>query len=369
MQTKLFYFFVLLSFIPGFFLVQQEQFVALSIWIILITLFSLWYDWKFCLLNLTIVGFFIAFCYFVPAVKINQIVKNNFIRTPFINWIDQTTKGELNQYLKLFLINETTKNNLYQNALKLNIVHLFVISGFHLSFLFNLMERFLWKRWYLNKLSGFAVLLIYLFLVGFAFSALRVFISTLLKQVFKKQLPEDNLSLTTLLIILISNHALNNFGFNFSFLACFVLLFVNKLKLLKALKPLVSSSLILIVISPLSLYLNSRLNAFSVLFNLLFSPIALFYFCVSWIILPFIGVFGQASFGIYLPLKMLSEWSLKVTVFLQIPKPNLIFFFVYYGLLGLLYTIFTVAYYDNNLWSRYWANSPKIKSNQKQFSI
>lgn len=361
MKWKLFYFFTLLTFTPAYFFIEQNQWVILASFLVIVNLISLTVHWKFGLLLISCSAALLAYCQLMPEFQLAKLMKANWLRTPFISWLDKHTSGVFNQYLKLFLINETTKNTLYQSAIQLNIVHLFVISGFHLSFLFGVMERWLYKRFYINKITGFVMLLLYLFLVGFAFSALRVFVSKLLRQMFPKQLPENNLGLTALLIILMSPGALHNFGFNFSFLACFVLFAINKVKLWKPLQAVLTSTLILIVVSPITLHLNRKLNALSVFHNLLFTPIALFYFCASWLLLPLIPWMGNSLVGFYWPLPWLSQWALNTTVFLNLPKPNWVFYLVYYGLWGLLYTVGTVFYYDRSLWRRYWVNSPAVK--------
>jgi competence protein ComEC len=121
----------------------------------------------------------------------------------------------------------------------MNIVHLFVISGFHLSLIFLLLN-YLFKK--ISIPENYALILsllpvfIYLYFLYFSLSASRAFLF-LMFNVFNKLFNKKRFnsmqifSFTLILMFVLFPRSIYSLSFIFSFNATFVVLYVNSLKI------------------------------------------------------------------------------------------------------------------------------------------
>ena len=112
----------------------------------------------------------------------------------------------------------------YENLRNINATHLFVVSGFHISFFFSLLCNLFPKRKNLGLGLSTFICLIYIFLLDFSISATRAFISLLLAKLFEKKLSSfDCLSIPGILFLLIEPL----YVYNYSFILTFIMVFVK----------------------------------------------------------------------------------------------------------------------------------------------
>ncbi|QSF13666.1 ComEC/Rec2 family competence protein [Mycoplasma sp. Mirounga ES2805-ORL] len=162
-----------------------------------------------------------------------------------------------------------------KNFIKLNIVHLIVVSGFHIDLIYMIFFKINYKnkRW-LNWIF-FILVFWYITLLKSKISALRVFIIYLFHKNFKFKYIESWL-ISFFVIFLINFNVLFNIGFIFSYslsLLVYLINFLNFSKVRKQLMDILKLVLIFIFTIPLILKVNGQINIFSFLISILFVPL------------------------------------------------------------------------------------------------
>ncbi len=216
------------------------------------------------------------------------------------------------------------------------IMHLFAISGMHVSLLVSLVGLLLKKI--NNYLKDFIILLIvffYIFLVGFLASILRVGISLLISMVFKVlKVSISNLKntfISFIIMLLINPLYIFDLGFIYSYTLVFFLNFYNLKSHLK------TCVLTFIVSLPITIYNFYEINVLSIIINMIAIPI------ISYIIFPlsFIAILIPQVDNL---LFLLFDIFIKANIIIShinmfkiiVGKPNIILVIILY-LLFILY--------------------------------
>ncbi|MGL5358014.1 MAG: MAG0480 family ComEC-like protein [Metamycoplasmataceae bacterium] len=226
-----------------------------------------------------------------PVIKVISS-KTNFLektKSYFIRGPNFYTK-----YVPLILFgikNENTKD-VYEKTKSLGIVHLIVISGFHINLLF-LFLTFLLSKIIKNRKKeiyfvALVFVLVYLFALGFPISALRAFLFSLgifLNKFFLKKKINNLaiLSIVLLIIVLLNIYIIFDYGFIFSFLLSYAIIFCLEFKKRKIIIPIIA----FVISSLLIIFLNEKFNYLSWLYTIIFSPIISISYLISLICFPF----------------------------------------------------------------------------------
>jgi len=114
---------------------------------------------------------------------------------------------EYREVAPLLLLGQKTHEtkDIYNLAVKLSIVHLFVISGFHISLFYLIVTKLLTLLKVEIKISSFiaiTIIFIYLFLLNFPISASRAFLLTLMLFINKHYLKSRFTSLSILAAVM-----------------------------------------------------------------------------------------------------------------------------------------------------------------------
>ena len=236
-------------------------------------------------------------------------------------------------------INDSTYNNYIKNG----IVHIFSISGMHISllatvllFILNIIRK--------NKNNIFIVLLFlmfYLIMTNYQASILRSIIFFSLSNILKAKRitvnSNDILLLSVSIILLIKPNYIYNIGFIYSSVISYSLIYYNNYFNKKYIQNIFLISLISLLISlPITANLNYNINLLSILLNMLFVPL------ITFIIYPLSLL--TILFPIIYPLfhliinatESLSNNLSNISILnISIPKLNFISIITYYYLLYL----------------------------------
>lgn len=121
-----------------------------------------------------------------------------------INYLDKLYTGEINTLLKMLIFNlRDYHSEIYQNTKELNIVHLFTVSGLHISILITIIEKIFKKYKLFNFLFSFSILIFIIYLVNFSISSIRVLVTLIIKKISKEKLTGFNSSCLSGILIAI----------------------------------------------------------------------------------------------------------------------------------------------------------------------
>lgn len=228
----------------------------------------------------------------IVALKVNN---KTSVRAKIINYLQEGPTFYVN-YISLIILgmkNDLNKD-LYEKVKYISILHLFVISGFHINLI---MMIILWiskkikiKNLYAH-IMGLIIILLYLYILNFPISSLRAILfltacfinKEFLKNKFNKI---SILSLIMLVMFFLNPFIIFSLSFIFTFLISFGILFVVDIKNKRLKIPLIilisySSSVVI------SISINGWLNIFGIINSIIFSPIIVINYIISIFGFPF----------------------------------------------------------------------------------
>jgi len=273
------------------------------------------------------------------SISVNSYVflrsKSNFIdRENIINKILSNHNEETKKFIKMIVFGDISESiELYDDLKNLSIIHLFIISGFHINILFSILKK-IFGKFTKNDLLILLIIFPYLFLLNFTIPSSRayltIFLGYLSKRYFKNYL--DGFSIVFLLaffFLFINPLYINDLSFILTFFASFNILLINKLKFkFKFLESLYFSSLIYLSMLPIVLFLNYEFNITAIILNIIFSSIISFIYISSIIgIIPqFQSFYTPIVDGFYRIIGFAKENSQMIIM----GKPSFYFFLFYY---------------------------------------
>ena len=220
--------------------------------------------------------------YILKAKKITLLKENTniFIKLKQVI-LTYLNKFKSKNYLQAFILGDTSSlNNIYDSYQKNGISHLLSIGSTHITLLNYLIIIFL-KKIKLKKIAepvSYLLVFLFLILLDFPISMLRLFLYLVITYLFKKFNLKVNSLLKYYLVIiitlLINPFYIFNKGFLYSYFISFILI-LNKDKLTgNYLFTIFKISFISFLGSiPLNIYFNYEINLFSIFYNLLYVPI------------------------------------------------------------------------------------------------
>ena len=286
--------------------------------------------------------------YYILEVKtIKKIKSTNNIIYIIKNMIQKRIdKYDKKGYLNAFILGNKNEidDNIIDNYNKNGIIHIFSISGMHISLLAHIILFLLNKIKKTNKniLIVIIFLLLYLFLTNFQASILRsiVFFSLLnickLKRIKIKH--TDLLLISIFVILIIKPNYLFNIGFIYSSIISYTLLYYSKLFNKKYIYNLLLVSLISLLVSlPITVNLNYKINLLSIITNVIVVPLITFIiYPLSLLTFLFPIIYPVFDSFIFI-VELLSNIISHIDIFtIVIPKLNTIEIIIYYILLYLV---------------------------------
>lgn len=243
------------------------------------------YDFKTYLLSQNV-------SYIIKPLRI--ISNNNSIKYQILNWIN--LQGEtFSSYVKALVFGISISDKTFQQSLKnLNILHLFVISGFHISILTKCLN-FIFKKLKYNQEISIFLLTIYCFWINFPIPITRALLMMFIAY-FNQKILKNCINKVTIVLISMSLFLLFNVKniYSSSFILTYYFVFFTSLfTSIKFKSNLIKYLVFILMMSLLSLFVNIKLNhSFSALLlvnNIVFGAIFSFIYPLiffSWFITP-----------------------------------------------------------------------------------
>lgn len=239
----------------------------------------------------------------------------------------------------LFLGMKTNETkDIYMLSIKMNIVHLFVISGFHISLFFIVIVKVLTKLKVKKNISWWIPLFpiyIYLFILGFPISATRAVIlvtfavvnKTILKSKFNSL---QLLGLTMGMMFSMNPRSIYSLSFIFTFIATFVVLMVNNYDFKNTWTKFISisffaySSNVIIV-----LYINHYFSIFGLLYGIVLSPLFIFMYIFTLVFFPVKSIVEYIDF-IFIEILLIFN---QTNILIHIKDFSITYVYLSYGIL------------------------------------
>ena len=277
--------------------------------------------------------------YIVKASSIDKIENNKSIINTIKNIInDRIEDYKSKNYIRtLILGSNSLDNDVKDNYRTLGISHLFSASGMHINLIISILYYYLNRVSY-NKKSKYIIsdifLLLYL-VISPTSSLLRSVITYLLltiNDMFNLNIKKIDILLFTLSICLIINpFIIYDIGFIYSYaIAFFLSLFYIKSNN-KYMKIIYIGVVSFLVSMPITIYTSYEINFFSIIVNIILTPI------LSIILLPlsilslFIPILDNLLFLITNTLEKITTFLSNINIFkLILSKPNIILIIIYY---------------------------------------
>lgn len=272
-----------------------------------------------------------------------KIIKRNTnviveLKTKLYKRIEKITKSS-NYILAFILGNRTMIDKDIMNVYQENgIIHIFSISGMHISLFSRLLYKLIKKVSYNNYFNFCFVLvflLFYLILLSYPVSLVRAVISFSLFKInrlfnFKVKYYDIMLLLFSIMVFINPNNIFE-ISFIFSYTISFFLKIFNAKKKKTRYKRLYTSFIVFIVSLPLVIYYYYSFNLFSIILNIIYIPF------ISFIILPLsilTLIFPILDNILYILIKILELTNLflnKITLLkVVVAKPSIYLIIIYY---------------------------------------
>ncbi len=289
--------------------------------------------------------------------KIELLSQSMDIRSRAIRFLSEGGES-YRKVAPLILLGKKTveSKQIYDLALHLNVVHLFVISGFHISLVFLILKKVL----VLIKVpeiyaSVFSLLpiLAYLFILNFPTSATRatlLLVLLLINKLFlnKRFSSIQVLSVVMSVMLLINPFQIYSLSFIFTFIATYVIVYINTLKFkskyLKYFAIVIGAYLSNV---PIAIYINGWWSVFGLLFGIALLPPFIVIYVVSLFLFPFKDLLEWIYTYFILLLKVFERLNILITV----PKIPL-------ELIQTIYTISVSYLIINKIWILYTDKNP-----------
>lgn len=266
----------------------------------------------------------------------------------FKNYLNVFFKDEELMILKAFIIGDTSDFNIsFEDNMKKNgIVHLFAISGLHVSLIINILNKILGKIKFKKKIVNI-FLFCYLIITKFTVSISRAVISHFLKEIFLykniKISAIDITSIVYILFIVLNPFIMYNTGFILSFFATFIIILVSDI--LKKYNKYISMILITLIINvftlPIVVNINHEYNLLNPLINFIMVllvetiilPCSLFV-----VVFPIFNILYKYIISSFLVINnLLSTVSLKLRMIITLSHLSNFLILLYYVFLILFF--------------------------------
>ena len=302
--------------------------------------------------------------------KINGIIyakEIRYIKSSFhVNKMKQIVFSYINKYIKdfdsnmmiraLILGDSSSFSDSLNEYLRINgIVHLFAVSGLHITLFITMLAFVLKNLKVKDKYIDIIILLflfIYIIITSFAPSVLRAslmyFISLLNKKFFNSVLSSlDICSLSFLVLVCINPYIAFNLGFILSYIVCFVLILSSDLIKTenKYLQVIYMSILANIFTLPIVINIAYEINLLSPLINLIFITITssiILPFSFIVIVMPILSFLYKYIIDLFLLIIRISSYF---KIELKLPHFTDFYIIIYY----LIILLFLLYFYNKKL--------------------
>jgi competence protein ComEC len=270
---------------------------------------------------------------FIMIKEIKHITSNS-IRSKIHDYIFKID----NEYLPLLILG--INNDLDLESYNINgIIHLFSISGLHISIITNLLYFILIKKNTKTNLFVIILLFFYTYITNYKVSVVRSFLLLLfsfINNTLNIKIKKINIFILTLSVALLLNpYNLLSAGFYFSYIITLFLIYFNDNKKEEYFTSLVYTSIICFLVTiPILIYNYHSINMATILNNILFIPLitVLYYIAILTLVIKDTTIFDIFT-------KYINDISIYLTNYkleLIFIKPPIIVIIIYYALIFLI---------------------------------
>lgn len=266
---------------------------------------AFWYiTIKQCRIHQIIASYLIPIIFFGIWIVVNHQSKiffsetidnifNYSLRNSAIDFVKQNYSKNTSIVLNMILFSFKDNNSyaIYNEFTKLSIVHLIVVSGFHVNIFVIVINKIFFK--YKTTKNTFCIIFVFMmcYFNNFNLSIVRSFIYCLLAMGGKIN-RKDYLFISIIVISLFAPLALKSYGFQ---MTCLSILVINKLVKTKIAKnkfilSIMITLLVNIMLVPYTILFNNEISIFSLFYSIVFSPIISILYVLSTILFPFVFV-------------------------------------------------------------------------------
>ena len=168
--------------------------------------------------------------YEIEIVDLKIINDRQNLQASIIDMLTLNLSSESYTMTKMLLFNDKYSSlENYNNLVEISAVHLFVVSGFHISFLITLIKKIFKKSEKIGIIVSFVFTGFYVWLLSFSIGALRAFISYFIIMFSNKKLNQlDGVAIAGIITLLIEPLNIFNYSFIMSYLITFVIVLFSK---------------------------------------------------------------------------------------------------------------------------------------------
>ncbi len=258
--------------------------------------------------------------YQIVIEQVKLVRSNASFNQKIIQTLTGKLKDESYNMTRMLLFNDKEVDIENYNHLKeINALHLFVVSGFHIHFLFSLIIN-IFKKKKIGMMVAFAFCFFYVYILDFTISSCRALFTLFLSKCFSKFFSTlDCISISGLLFLLIEPLNIYNYSFIMTYIMTFTMVISanivkNQNKILQA---FILSFIGFLAMIPIQLLLNYKINFISLIANAFLSYIVLILFMACLIGMPISIISNNFFQFIYKPfykiIEQLSNLSTSIT--------------------------------------------------------
>ena len=265
---------------------------------------------------------------------------------------DKIKKLKSYNYLKSFILGDKNYIDRKQiNTYKMiGIIHLFAISGMHLSFLIELIDKIYIKN--SNKKTIFTAVFVFIYYkIIESISLLRCLIFIFIRRINKilslNMSKEKEIIISLLIILMIKPNAIDDTGFYYSFIISSGIILINKK--LKRVNSKIKKTIIITIFAfllslPINTYQNFEINFMTIIYNLIFIPfisVIIFPLSLLTLMLPFLD---NILFTFINILEFTADLLKGFSIILIVRKPSIALIVIYYLILYLSFHNYKYLY-------------------------
>ena len=282
--------------------------------------------------------------YQIIPYKIELLKSSTPLNIKIVSFLTHSLENESLAMTKMLLFNDKSiDKESYENLKQINALHLFVVSGFHISFIYNLIGKLFKRNKLVSNIISFCICSFYVYLLDFSISSLRAILTIGISSFSKDKLNKlDCLSLSGIILILIEPLYVFNYSFIMSFTLTFAIIISNKIlkRYNKIIQTILLSFICFLVMLPIQLSLNYEINFISLVSNIILSYVVLFIF-VLCILGMIISILNGNIFGfIYGKFNDIIDYLASLKTVVVFGNMNIYLTCIYYIILVLLLYFF-----------------------------
>ncbi|MGL4948525.1 MAG: ComEC/Rec2 family competence protein [Mycoplasma sp.] len=227
-----------------------------------------------------------------------------FLRTEMKSYIDDIYQEPNNQIIRMFIFNDKFYyEDFYSNYKDLGILHLFVVSGLHVSCLCIIINKITGRWKLLNLIIKICLCFFLFYLSNLSISILRILICYVIKIIFYKKKFDSlelNLYVAVIIGVLLPNDA-GSYSYILSMMCTIAICIIARYVKSKILVLFLINTLISFLTLPIIIKFNGEINILGFINGLIFNYIIIAFYIFELVFcwMPFMVGFNNVLLGAF----------------------------------------------------------------------